>query len=40
MPVLPRLRDYDANYRQFRWQVPARYIAGPMPSLAGSPSCM
>jgi acetyl-CoA synthetase len=28
MPVLPRLRDYDANYRQFRWQVPARYNIG------------
>jgi acetyl-CoA synthetase len=28
MPVLPRLHDYDANYRQFRWQVPARYNIG------------
>ena len=25
MPVLPQLRDYDAIYRQFRWQIPARY---------------
>jgi acetyl-CoA synthetase len=28
MPVLPRLREYDAIYRQFRWQVPARYNIG------------
>ena len=28
MPVLPSSRDYDANYRQFRWQVPARYNIG------------
>jgi acetyl-CoA synthetase len=28
MPVLPHLRDYDAIYRQFRWQVPARYNIG------------
>jgi acetyl-CoA synthetase len=28
MPVLPQLRDYDAIYRQFRWQVPARYNIG------------
>src|SRR5579864_398858 len=28
MPVLPHARDYDANYRQFRWQVPARYNIG------------
>ena len=28
MPVLPHTRDYDANYRQFRWQVPARYNIG------------
>jgi acetyl-CoA synthetase len=28
MPVLPNLRDYDATYRQFRWQVPARYNIG------------
>ena len=28
MPVLPNSRDYDANYRQFRWQVPARYNIG------------
>jgi acetyl-CoA synthetase len=28
MPVLPQLRDYDAVYRQFRWQVPARYNIG------------
>jgi acetyl-CoA synthetase len=25
MPVLPAVRDYDQIYRQFRWQVPARY---------------
>src|SRR5476649_409918 len=28
MPVLPQLRDYDAIYRQFRWNVPARYNIG------------
>src|SRR5450631_3113002 len=28
MPVLPNLRDYEAIYRQFRWQVPARYNIG------------
>ena len=28
MPVVPSSRDYDANYRQFRWQVPARYNIG------------
>jgi acetyl-CoA synthetase len=28
MPVLPHLRDYDAIYRQFRWQVPAHYNIG------------
>src|SRR5450631_3257220 len=28
MPVLPHLRDYDAIYRQFRWQVPAQYNIG------------
>lgn len=28
MPVLPQLRDYNAIYRQFRWQVPARYNIG------------
>jgi acetyl-CoA synthetase len=28
MPVLPQLRDYDAIYRQFCWQVPARYNIG------------
>ncbi|MGH6684417.1 MAG: AMP-binding protein [Pseudolabrys sp.] len=26
--MLPNFRDYDANYRQFRWQVPARYNIG------------
>jgi acetyl-CoA synthetase len=25
MPVLPRAKDYDSLYRQFRWPVPARY---------------
>ena len=25
MPVLPAARDYDALYRQFRWDIPARY---------------
>jgi acetyl-CoA synthetase len=28
MPVLPRLKNYDDIYRQFRWQVPARYNIG------------
>ena len=28
MPVLPRVKDYDTLYRQFRWQVPARYNIG------------
>jgi acetyl-CoA synthetase len=28
MPVLPSARDYDTLYRQFRWQVPARYNIG------------
>ena len=28
MPVLPRLTNYDDIYRQFRWQVPARYNIG------------
>src|SRR5476649_378979 len=28
MPVLPRLSNYDGIYRQFRWQVPARYNIG------------
>ena len=28
MPVLPSVRDYDTLYRQFRWQVPARYNIG------------
>ena len=28
MPVLPTSRDYDALYRQFRWQMPARYNIG------------
>src|SRR6476661_9274086 len=28
MPVLPRVKDYDSLYRQFRWQVPARYNIG------------
>ena len=28
MPVLPRLDNYDDIYRQFRWQVPARYNIG------------
>jgi acetyl-CoA synthetase len=28
MPVLPRLSTYDDVYRQFRWQVPARYNIG------------
>src|ERR1700688_4718967 len=28
MTVLPRLKHYDDIYRQFRWQVPARYNIG------------
>jgi acetyl-CoA synthetase len=28
MPVLPAAKNYDAVYRQFRWQVPARYNIG------------
>ena len=28
MPVLPRLNNYDDVYRQFRWNVPARYNIG------------
>src|SRR6478735_55434 len=28
MPVLPQARDYDALYRQFRWDIPARYNIG------------
>ncbi len=28
MSVLPRVKDYDSLYRQFRWQVPARYNIG------------
>ena len=28
MPVLPHLDNYDDVYRQFRWQVPARYNIG------------
>jgi len=28
MPVLPSARDYDTIYRQFHWQVPARYNIG------------
>jgi acetyl-CoA synthetase len=28
MPVLPRLNNYDDIYRQFCWQVPARYNIG------------
>ena len=28
MPVLPEARDYDALYRQFRWEIPARYNIG------------
>ena len=26
--MLPDIRDYDALYRQFRWQVPERYNIG------------
>ena len=28
MPVLPKVRDYDALYRQFRWNIPAHYNIG------------
>src|SRR5215831_6193509 len=28
MPVLPRVKDYDSLFRQFRWPVPARYNIG------------
>ena len=28
MPVLPRLNNYDDVYREFRWNVPARYNIG------------
>ena len=28
MPVLPRVKDYETLYRQFRWPVPARYNIG------------
>src|SRR5450631_2480475 len=28
MPVLPRLSNYNDIYRQFHWQVPARYNIG------------
>ncbi len=28
MPVLPRVKDYDTLYREFRWPVPARYNIG------------
>jgi acetyl-CoA synthetase len=28
MPVLPRIKDYDSLYRQFRWPVPVRYNIG------------
>jgi acetyl-CoA synthetase len=28
MRVLPRVKDYESLYRQFRWQVPARYNIG------------
>src|SRR5581483_7418513 len=28
MPVLPRVKDYESLYRQFRWQVPTRYNIG------------
>src|SRR3954467_6557749 len=26
--MLPDIRDYDELYRQFRWQIPARYNIG------------
>src|SRR6185312_6088723 len=28
MPVLPRVKDYDTLYSQFRWSVPSRYNIG------------
>jgi acetyl-CoA synthetase len=28
MPALPQARDYDALYRDFRWNIPARYNIG------------
>ena len=28
MPMLPQASDYDTLYRQFRWQIPARYNIG------------
>lgn len=28
MPALPRVKDYDTLYSQFRWPVPARYNIG------------
>src|SRR4029077_7842234 len=28
MSVLPRVKDYDSLYRQFRWPVPSRYNIG------------
>ena len=28
MPEAPQTRDYDALYRQFRWNIPARYNIG------------
>jgi acetyl-CoA synthetase len=28
MPVLPQASDYDAIYRQFRWNIPANYNIG------------
>jgi acetyl-CoA synthetase len=28
MPVLPRVKDYNSLFRQFRWQVPVRYNIG------------
>ncbi len=28
MPVLPQLNNYDDIYRQFRWNIPARYNIG------------
>ena len=48
MPVLPQARDYDALYRQFRWEIPARYNIGVVvlrplggaASRSGSPFCM
>ena len=28
MPAASQMRDYDALYRQFRWNIPARYNIG------------